>query len=297
MYGTAAFLILALASAHSLTLGDAPARDAGVGDAAMQYTRAAVAFGPRTPGSPAMREFQAYILEQLRPLGGEIIEDDFTAETPIGRLPMKNIVVRFRGVPGREAVAITGHYDTKLMPGRRFDGANDGSASAGLLLALAREAASRKRVNDVYFVWFDGEEAVAQWSETDGLYGSRHLARRWDADGTLRRLKALINIDMIGDRDLGITREGNSSKWLERLVWQVAREMGYGRHFVDAELYMDDDHVPFANRGVNALDLIDFDYGPGNSWWHSPEDTLDKVSAASLDVVGRVLLRVLYRLE
>lgn len=296
MYGTAAFLILALASAHPLDFGYVPAKSARIGDAAMQYTRAAVAFGPRTPGSPAMRKFQAYILAQLRPLGGEVIEDDFTADTPAGRLPMKNIIVRFRGVPGREAVAITGHYDTKIMPGR-FDGANDGAASAGLLLALAREVAYRKRGNDVYFVWFDGEEAVAQWSETDGLYGSRHLARRWAADGTLRRLKALINVDMIGDRDLGITRDGNSSGSLQHLVWQVAQEMGYGRHFLDAELYMDDDHVPFADRGVNVLDLIDFDYGPGNSWWHSPEDTLDKLSAGSLDIVGRVLLTVLYRLE
>jgi len=296
MYGTAALLILALASAHPIDAGYAPAKSAGIGEAAMRHTRAAVAFGPRTPGSPAMRKFQAYILEQLRPLGGEITEDAFTADTPAGRLPMKNIIVRFRGVPGREAVAITGHYDTKIMPGR-FDGANDGAASAGLLLALAREVAYRKRANDVYLVWFDGEEAVAQWSETDGLYGSRHLARRWDGDGTLRRLKALINVDMIGDRDLDITRDGNSSGPLQDLVWRVAREMGYGRHFLDAELYMDDDHVPFASRGVNVLDLIDFNYGPGNSWWHSPEDTLDKLSAASLDVVGKVLLTVLYRLE
>lgn len=284
MHGAAAFLILALASAHPL------------GDLAMKHTRAAVALGPRTPGSPAMRKFQAYILAQLKPLGGEVIEDSFTAATPAGAIPMKNIIVRFRGTPGRQAVAITGHYDTKIMP-FRFDGANDGAASAGLLLALAQQMAHRKRTNDLYFVWFDGEEAVSHWSATDGLYGSRHLARRWAADGTLRRLKALINVDMIGDGDLGIVREGYSSSSLQRLVWQTARELGYGRHFLDGEMYIEDDHVPFADAGVNALDLIDFSYGPDNSWWHTSQDTLDKLSPRSLDMVGDILVRVLDRLE
>lgn len=284
MHGATAFLILALASAHPL------------GDLAMKHTRAAVALGPRKPGSPAMKKFQAYILSKLEPLGGEIIEDSFTAATPAGAIPMKNIIVRFRGTPGVHAVAITGHYDTKIMP-FRFDGANDGATSAGLLLALAQHMAHRKHANDLYFVWFDGEEAISQWSATDGLYGSRHLARRWAADGTLRRLKALINVDMIGDRDLGIAREGYSSSSLQRMVWQTAAELGYGRHFLDDEMYIEDDHVPFVQAGVNALNLIDFSYGPDHSWWHTSEDTLDKLSPRSLDIVGATLVRVLSRLE
>ncbi len=285
MHGAAALLILAMASPGSL------------GELAMKYTRAAVAHGPRPPGSPAIRKLQAYILSELKPLGGEIIQDDFTARTPAGPIAMKNIIVRFRGTSGRAAVAITGHYDTKVMPGTHFVGANDGGASTGLLLALARAVSARKYANDVYIVWFDGEEAIAEWSSTDGLYGSRHLAQRWSGDGTLRTLKALINVDMIGDRDLGIQRDVNSSPALQRLIWQVAREKGHGRHFLNDEVFMEDDHAPFVKAGVNAIDLIDFDYGPGNSWWHTPEDTLDKLSPASLNAVGEVLLAVLERLN
>jgi Zn-dependent M28 family amino/carboxypeptidase len=284
MYGAAAFLMLSLAAPGSL------------GQVAMKHTRAAVAFGPRPSGSLAIQKLRAYILAQINPLGGEVIEDGFTASTPAGAVKMKNIVLRFRGTSGR-AVAITGHYDTKVMPGVPFVGANDGGSSAGLLLALAQEIARRKHVNDVYLVWFDGEEAVAQWSSTDGVYGSRHLARLWASDGTLARMKALINVDMIGDRNLGIARDGNSSPRLQRLVWETARELGHGRYFLDEELYIEDDHVPFVRAGVEALDLIDFEYGPGNSWWHTPADTLDKLSPASLQAVGEVLLEVLKRLD
>ncbi len=285
MHGAAALLILALAAPGSL------------GDAAMKHTAAAVALGPRPPGSPAIRKLQQYILTDLKPLGGEIIEDAFTARTPAGPIPMKNIIVRFRGSSGRASIAVTGHYDTKLMPGRPFTGANDGGASAGLLLALAHAVSSRRHADDIYLVWFDGEESIAQWSDTDGLYGSRHLAQRWSADGTLARMKALINVDMIGDRDLGIQRDMNSSPSLQRLVWQVARQQGYGRYFLEDQVFIEDDHTPFVNAGVNALDLIDFNYGPDNSWWHTPEDTMDKLSAASLDAVGQVLMAVLARLD
>jgi Zn-dependent M28 family amino/carboxypeptidase len=149
----------------------------------------------------------------------------------------------------------------------------------------------------VYLVWFDGEEAVGEWSPTDGVYGSRHLASRWASDATARRLKAVINVDMIGDRDLEISQESFSSPALVRLVWQAASDLGHQRYFSTRTLAVEDDHVPFLKIGVPAVDLIDFDYGPGHSWWHTPEDTMDKISAKSLQIVGEVVLETIRRLE
>lgn len=266
------------------------------GASALQYTARVVAFGPRPPGSEAHRKLQTYILSELRRFGCQVEQDAFTARTPLGPLPMKNIIARFPGASGR-AVAITGHYDTKFMPGRMFVGANDGGSSTGFLLEMARILSARPRRHDVYLVWFDGEEALVQWSDSDSLYGSRHLARRWSADGTLRRLIALINVDMIADRDLGLVREAFSTPWLRERIWEIAAELGYGRHFLNEVIEIEDDHMPFLRAGVAAVNLIDFDYGPGHSWWHTEEDTLDKLSARSFQVVGDVLVELLRRLE
>ncbi len=262
------------------------------GARALEYTRRAVAFGPRPPGSAALEKLRAYILEELRPRGCEIAVDAFRARTPIGVLEMKNLICRFPGASGR-AVAVTGHYDTKLFRDFEFVGADDGGSSTGFLLEMARALAGRPRIDDVYLVWFDGEEAIGQWSDTDGVYGSRHLAARWEADGTLGRLKALINVDMIGDRNLGIMREAYSSPRLLDLIWETARQLGHGRHFLREGGAVEDDHAPFARRGVAAANLIDFD----KPYWHTPGDTMDKLSARSFQVVGDVLMKVLERLE
>ena len=266
------------------------------GVSALKFTAAAVGFGPRPPGSAAIQKFQQYILSSLKPCRCEVTEDSFTARTPNGSIGMKNIIARFRGSSGR-AIAITGHYDTKLFPNFRFVGANDGGASAGFLLEMARVLTGKPRKDDVYLVWFDGEEAIAEWSDTDGLYGSRHLAEKWAADGTAKRLKALINVDMIGDKDLKIPKESNSSAALGRVVWQAAADLHYASHFPNQSLTIEDDHMPFVRIGVPALDLIDFDYGPNNSWWHTSQDTMDKVSAESLLIVGDVLVETIRRLE
>ena len=266
------------------------------GASALEFTRKAVSFGPRPPGSEAIKKLQTYIFSQLKLRRCQTLEDSFAAETPLGPLPMVNIIARFPGSSGR-AVVITGHYDTKSLPGTFFVGANDGGASAGFLLEMARALSGRPHKDDLYLVWFDGEEAIAQWSATDGIYGSRHLAAKWAADGTLSRIKALINVDMIGDKDLGILEEQYSSASLRGLVWQTAAQLGLGRYFLKRTGAIEDDHVPFLRRGVNALDLIDFDYGPGHSYWHTDQDTLDKLSAESLQVVGTVLLEVLRKLE
>jgi Zn-dependent M28 family amino/carboxypeptidase len=142
-------------------------------------------------------------------------------------------------------------------------------------------------------VWFDGEEAFGEWSETDSLYGSRHLSERWSADHTLSRIKALILVDMIGDKDLDILDEENSSPSLRMLIWNTAQGLGYGKYFLDTGGPIDDDHMPFVKLGVNAVDLIDFD----KTYWHTPDDTIDKLSAHSFEVVGTVLMAVLRALQ
>ncbi|MBM3774996.1 MAG: M28 family peptidase [Acidobacteria bacterium] len=266
------------------------------GERALAHTRKVVAFGPRPPGSPAIRKLQSHILAELKTSGAQVSTDEFTASTPVGPVAMKNLIARWPGKSGR-AVVFSGHYDTKSMPGIPFVGANDGGSSTGFLLEMARALAARPRVDDVYLVWFDGEEAFGPWSATDGIYGSRHLAARWAREGTLGRLKALINVDMIGDRRLGLLKDANSTPWLRELVWATAARLGYGNYFLAGEAGYVDDHEPFLKLGVSALALIDFDYGPGNSYWHTPHDTMDKLSAQSFEVVGTVLLEVLKTLE
>ncbi|HEX8984775.1 MAG TPA: M28 family peptidase [Bryobacteraceae bacterium] len=266
------------------------------GAAALEFTRRAVAFGPRPSGSEAIGKLQAYIQAQLKPLGCEVSTDDFRASTPAGPIAMKNIIARFPG-SSKRVVAITGHYDTKSMPGRFFVGANDGGSSTGFLLELARVLVRAPHKDDIWLVWLDGEEAVAQWSDTDSTYGSRHLASRWLSDGTLARMKALINVDMIGDRDLGLVNDELSTESLRRLVWDAAARLGFGRHFLTEPNSIFDDHVPFLQYGSHALDLIDFSYGPHNSYWHTDADTMDKLSADSFSVVGKVVLESIRKLE
>ena len=263
------------------------------GASALKLTRDAVAFGPRPAGSESNRRLQSYILGQLKVDNCQVTEDAFSAKTPAnGEVAMKNVIAKFPGKSGR-AIVITGHFDTKFFPGRKFVGANDGGSSTGLLLELARVLARQPRSDDVYLVWFDGEEAFGEWADNDSLYGSRHLAEVWRKDGTLRRIKALINVDMIGDKSLDIKQETNSNPALRRLIWSTAGDLGYRAYFLEESLATDDDHMPFVKQGVPAVDLIDFDYPP----WHTDDDTMEKVSAQSLEIVGTVVTEVIRRLE
>jgi len=268
------------------------------GDAALEFTRRSVALGPRPSGSDANRQLQTYILAQLKTCKCQVTEDAFTARTPRGEVAMKNIIAKFPGKPRAagapvNAIVVTGHFDTKYFPGRKFVGASDGGSSTGLLLELAKVFTGEARTDDLYLVFFDGEEAVGEWSDTDKLYGSRHLAQRWRADGTLARIKGLINVDMIGDRSLNIRQETNSNARIRQLVWRTAQDLGYQAFFVQSTITIDDDHMPFIELGVPALDLIDFDYAP----WHEDTDTMDKLSAQSLQIVGRVVAESVRRLE
>lgn len=260
------------------------------GAAALRHVEQFVAIGPRPAGSPAGARARRYIVDTLRTAGISARVEPFDADTPHGRLAMANVVAV---LPGRrqDVILIAGHYDTKWFREFRFVGANDGGSSAGLLIELARRLRERPREYTYWIVWFDGEEARESWTAADSLYGSRRMAE--ELARTRRLPRAVIVADMIGDRDLGIRREAFSTPWLTDLVWASAARLGYGAHFRPDSLPVEDDHAPFLRLAVPATLLIDFDYPP----WHTAADTLDKVSARSLEIVGHVLLDALPAIE
>lgn len=290
------FLGISLAAQLGNCAGLPADRSEFSGAAAFSDTRRAVSFGERPSGSAAIERLRSWIVSELKLAGGEVSLDSFEGQTPKGPIPMVNIIVRYPGTSGK-AVMVTGHYDTKNIAMTHFLGANDGGSSTGVLLELDKSFTHLKHRDDIYLVFFDGEEAVGQWTDSDSRYGSQHLVSKWGADGTLSRIKALINVDMVGDKDLDVLDDENSSQSLRESVFEVASTLGYSRYFLKQPAGIDDDHMPFVNAGVNAIDIIDFDYGPHNSYWHTAEDTLDKLSPHSLQVVGDVVLGVVKRLE
>lgn len=257
---------------------------------AFDHMKKVVDFGPRPSGSPAIKKTQEYIINELRSYGLKVMEDDFQGKTPKGSIPMKNIIAELPGEKS-EVVLITGHYDTKIMA--NFVGANDGGSSTAAVLETARVLAKSKPEYTLWFVFFDGEEAVVEWTGEDNTYGSRHMVAKMKADGTLGKIRAMILYDMIGDKELDLKRDGQSSKWMVDTIWRTASQTPYAKHFLGNETYMSDDHVPFVEAGIPAVDLIDFNYGPENSYWHTVQDTLDKVSGESVKAVAEVLLKSL----
>ncbi len=262
----------------------------------MEYVRGQVAFGPRPPGSAALAKCRDWIKGRLESFGYKVEDDAFDAATPRGSVRMHNLIAK-KDRGGKGVIALASHYDTKLMEGMRFVGANDAGSSTGLLLELARVLAGRKSDLEIWFLFLDGEEAFEEWSAVDGTYGSRHLAERWKKEGIAGRIRALILLDMIGDKNLDLYKELNSTRWLSNMFWNTAVEIGLGHILSDYAAAMEDDHIPFLKAGIDAVDLIDFNYGPENSFWHTDADTLDKVSAESLEKVGRLVLAVLAKLE
>ena len=267
------------------------------GQNALEWTRRLVELGPRPAGSPAHRKQQALITTELRRYECVVVEEKFTAQTPNGPLAMNNIIAKFPGTSDR-IIVISGHYDTYHRPGLHFVGANDGGSSAGLLLALAQQLHKKPRRDAVWLVFFDGEESIREWRDNDHTYGSRHQAQKWAQEGVLGRIKALINVDMIGDANLELVYEGYSTPWLRDLVHGTGVSLGYRQAFGSrTPYYIEDDHRPFLEAGVPAVNLIDFNYGPGNRYWHTEQDTLDKLSAQSFAVMTHVLTEVLRKLE
>lgn len=273
------------------------------GAQAYEHVRQLVAIGPRPPGSDGIHRAQAYIVHTLKSFGCEVEEHDFRASTPLGDIAMKNIIARIPGI-GNDIVLYTTHYDTLRM--RQFVGADDGGSGTGTMLELARVFCAHKDKHsmNVWVVFFDGEEAQGQWTDrasvqwtaTNNTYGSREMAASMALSGDLKRVKAMILADMIGSSDLKIKRDTGSTRWLTDLIWATAAQLGYGNIFASESTTVGgDDHFSFIRRGVPGCDIIDFDIQ--TTYWHTPEDTLDKVDPRSLASVGHVFIETLPALE
>jgi Zn-dependent M28 family amino/carboxypeptidase len=242
-----------------------------------------VDFGPRPAGSEAIEKARAYIVAELQKAGLKPQLDSFDARTPRGFRKMVNIrATRAGSKPS--IIELTGHYDTKLFD-FPFVGASDGGSSAAWLLEMARATANLKLENTLEFTFFDGEEAVVEWTADDSVYGSRYDVDRRIRDKSLQQIKALILVDMIGDKNLNIKKESQSTDWLKNIIWSTAASLGYAREFPTDSIEVADDHIPYLKANVPAVDLIDFDYPP----WHTAQDTLDKTSGRSLKIVGDVV--------
>ncbi|MGD1211008.1 MAG: M28 family peptidase [Candidatus Acidiferrales bacterium] len=271
------------------------------GGAAYDFTAKLVAFGPRPPESDAIHRTQAYIIDQLKSFGCAVDTDDFNAQTPIGLIRMKNIIAKAPGT-GDGVILLLTHYDT--LRAYNFVGAEDGGSSSGLMLEMAKVlCGGAKQRNAVWIAFLDGEEAQvvqdgqAQWTATDSVYGSRELSARLAVAGDLKRVRAVILADMIGQKNLEIAREGNSTKWLTDIVWSTAARLGYKDIFVSRETTVEDDHQPFLRREIPAVDIIDLDGYQALGYWHTPLDTMDKISARSLAIVGHVILESVAELQ
>jgi glutaminyl-peptide cyclotransferase len=259
---------------------------------AWEHLRQLVAIGPRPSGSAAIEQTRKYIKDQLAAAGLKVVEQAWDDETPLGRVHMVNLIATIPGTsPNR--IAITGHYDTKLFREFRFVGASDGGSSAAFLIELARVLKARKNALTMEIVFLDGEEAVAEWRGNDHTYGSRHYVEAARRANMLGSLKAMVLVDMIGDRNLGIRRDSNSTGWLTDVVWGAAARLKLDNYFLPATTTIEDDHLPFIAAGVPSVDIIDLDYEA----WHTKGDTLEAVSARSLQVVGDVLLAALPQIE
>ena len=189
---------------------------------------------------------------------------------------------------------IASHYDTNWpLRNTSYIGANDGASSSALLLEIANQLRGKKLEGySIWLLWDDAEESMKlPWDDPESLYGVRHVAEKWQSDGTLKKIKAFILEDMIGDVDLNIEHDANSTPWLEDLIFKAATQLGYQSHFFARTMGVTDDHLPFVERGVPSADLIDFDYGYNDVFHHTTDDTVDKLSPNSLKIVGTVTLQ------
>ena len=264
---------------------------------AFEHLRRQVALGPRPSGTTAIADTRRYILEQLKASGIDAREQAFIGMTPLGEVSMANVIAT---IPGKrpDRLAIASHYDTKLFREFRFVGANDGASSTAALLELGRVLKARQNEFTIELLFLDGEEArMTEWRGTDNTYGSRHYVQAAQKDGSLRSLKALVLLDMIGDRDLVVRRDSNSTPWLVDIIWSAAARLGHGGTFSNELTTIEDDHIPFLKAGVPAADLIDWETPARRGTWHTPNDTLEFVSAKSLQTVGDVVSAAIPEIE
>jgi glutaminyl-peptide cyclotransferase len=273
------------------------------GERAMDHVRKQIDFGPRPPASPELEKTRVYFVSQLKSFGLNVSLDEFTTVTPQGEKKMSNIVGEIAGTT-RNIVLIASHYDTKYYKDMQFVGANDPAASVGTLLEIGRVLGSMRDKPKVTYrlVFFDGEEAFCDgWDdcgtpeEPDNTYGSRHYVSELRAKNELQNTRALILLDMMGYKNLELGRDTLSTKWLQDIIWQTGRELGYGKIFVDRpEGVGGDDHEPFLKAGVDSVDLIQLS---GYPYWHKADDTIDKLSAQSMKIVGETVVASLPKIE
>lgn len=259
---------------------------------AWEHLRQLVAIGPRPAGSAGIEQSRKYIESQLAAAGVAVAEQAWDDRTPIGPIRMVNLIATIPG-SSKDRLVIAGHYDTKRFRQFRFVGANDGGSSAAFLIELARVLKTRKNTLTIELLFLDGEEAVVEWEGDDNTYGSRHYVQVARQNGSLASLKAMVLVDMIADRDLQMTRESNSTPWLAAIIRETANQQKLGAYFAGPSLALEDDHLPFLAAGIPAVDIIDFDFAA----WHTAGDTLDAVSARSLQIVGDVVLAALPQIE
>lgn len=273
------------------------------GERAFEHVRKQVEVGPRPAGSAELARTREYIVNELKSYGLNVTQDEFNASTPVGQRKMVNVTAEIPG-ESNDVIMFSSHYDTKLFKQFRFVGANDAGSSTGTLLELARVLASNKQKPrfTYWFVFFDGEEAFCEdWDECgkpgapDNTYGSRHFVAQLIDKNEVKRVRAMILLDMMGAKDLELGRDDMSTPWLVNTVWQTARELGHDKQFVSRpEGVGGDDHEPFLKAGIDSLDIIQLST---YFYWHKAEDTLDKVSPQSLKIVGDVLIASLPRIE
>lgn len=258
------------------------------GDKALAHVQRLVDFGPRPAGSEAIEKSRDYIEDQLRRFGCRVTRQAFSDDTPRGKIKFVNLIAEFSGhrKPAAPAFLLCSHYDTKMFDTIQFVGANDGGSSSGLLLELARVIGRHPDLaSKLELVFFDGEEAFEQFSESDGLYGSRYFARQLERSGP-KQIRAGMLFDMVGDRSLGVTLPPDSPAAIARDLFASAEALKVRNHFSYFDRDMLDDHAPLNAIGIPTIDVIDFDYPP----WHTAGDTMDKISAQSLQTVGSVAL-------
>src|SRR6266705_3485512 len=264
------------------------------GEKAFAHVQRLVDFGPRPAGSKAIEKSRDYIEDQLRRSGWQVTRQAFSDDTPRGTIQFVNLVAQFsgQGKAASPSFLLCSHYDTKIFDAIRFVGANDGGSSTGLLLELARVIGQQPSLaRKIELVFFDGEEAFEQFSQTDGLYGSRYFARRLQSGGA-KQFRGGLLFDMVGDRSLGITLPADSPAEIARGIFAAAEALKLRNYFTYLGRELIDDHAPLNAIGIPMIDIIDFDY----PWWHTADDTMDKISAQSLQIVGSVALYYLSEL-
>jgi Zn-dependent M28 family amino/carboxypeptidase len=291
-------LALALTACHQS--GQTDSNDVGSkiweqfsGENALRHVQQLVDYGPRPPASEAIEKSREYLTKQLQDFGWQVTPQSFTDETPQGQVTFVNLIATFGSGAGGKAMPsflLCSHYDTKTFTTARFVGANDGGSSTGLLLEMARVLGQQPELaRKMQLVFFDGEEAYVSFTTTDGLYGSRYFAKQLADEGKAKQFRGGILFDMVGDRSLTITLPMDSPSEMTLGIFQAAETLKVRQHFTYSQGGITDDHTPLNAVGIPTIDLIDFDFPA----WHTPEDTMDKISAESLGIVGSVALRYL----